>query len=348
MVMVMQYQPARGNGLERSVRCRDRPGDILVAMPGFRPAGPDRLVEPEGARADLSAAGLGRARSARDPAQRHRSRARRSRYRRPRRARPRRGRYRQSARDHGGVGPAYRGAGTQRDRLAGHAHRCPLPQARRRARPGPIPRQLRPAARDVFLGTEGELAARQRAGLRRRAEQGELLFGTMDSWLVWNLTGSSRHRRHQRQPDHAHEPRDARLGRHAARRDRSPAGHAAGRSSPRRRSTARPASRSVACPSPQRSAISRRHSSGRPVFRRGRPSAPMAPGASCCSTPGTRPVLVRAWTDHHRRLEDRRRACDLRARRLDRRHRRARPVVPRQGGAHRQRSGGRNARPQRR
>jgi glycerol kinase len=26
-------------------------------------------------------------------------------------------------------------------------------------------------------------------GLRRRAEAGELMFGTMDSWLVWNLTG---------------------------------------------------------------------------------------------------------------------------------------------------------------
>jgi glycerol kinase len=26
-------------------------------------------------------------------------------------------------------------------------------------------------------------------GLRRRAEEGDLLFGTMDSWLVWNLTG---------------------------------------------------------------------------------------------------------------------------------------------------------------
>ena len=26
-------------------------------------------------------------------------------------------------------------------------------------------------------------------GLRQRAEQGDLLFGTMDSWLVWNLTG---------------------------------------------------------------------------------------------------------------------------------------------------------------
>ncbi len=28
---------------------------------------------------------------------------------------------------------------------------------------------------------------------RRRAEQGELLFGTVDSWLIWNLTGGKRH-----------------------------------------------------------------------------------------------------------------------------------------------------------
>src|SRR5262249_43365738 len=26
-------------------------------------------------------------------------------------------------------------------------------------------------------------------GLRRRAENGELLFGNMDSWIIWNLTG---------------------------------------------------------------------------------------------------------------------------------------------------------------
>ena len=28
---------------------------------------------------------------------------------------------------------------------------------------------------------------------RQRAEQGDLLFGTVDSWLVWNLTGGKRH-----------------------------------------------------------------------------------------------------------------------------------------------------------
>ncbi len=36
-------------------------------------------------------------------------------------------------------------------------------------------------------------------GLRARAERGEVLFGTMDTWLIWNLTGARpRHRRDQR------------------------------------------------------------------------------------------------------------------------------------------------------
>ncbi|MCD6307832.1 MAG: glycerol kinase GlpK [Candidatus Latescibacteria bacterium] len=30
-------------------------------------------------------------------------------------------------------------------------------------------------------------------GLRRRAEKGEIAFGTIDSWLVWKLTGGARH-----------------------------------------------------------------------------------------------------------------------------------------------------------
>ncbi|MGM9631190.1 glycerol kinase GlpK [Butyricicoccus sp.] len=30
-------------------------------------------------------------------------------------------------------------------------------------------------------------------GARQRAENGELLFGTVDSWLIWNLTGGKRH-----------------------------------------------------------------------------------------------------------------------------------------------------------
>ncbi|GAA3215043.1 glycerol kinase GlpK [Actinocorallia longicatena] len=30
-------------------------------------------------------------------------------------------------------------------------------------------------------------------GLRERAERGELMFGTMDTWLIWNLTGGAAH-----------------------------------------------------------------------------------------------------------------------------------------------------------
>ena len=33
----------------------------------------------------------------------------------------------------------------------------------------------------------------QDAGLRRRAEDGELLAGTVDSWLIWNLSGGAEH-----------------------------------------------------------------------------------------------------------------------------------------------------------
>ncbi|MHC1713748.1 MAG: FGGY family carbohydrate kinase [Solidesulfovibrio sp.] len=40
---------------------------------------------------------------------------------------------------------------------------------------------------------------------RERAEHGELAFGTVDTWLLWNLTGGARprHRCLQRQPHHA-------------------------------------------------------------------------------------------------------------------------------------------------
>ena len=54
-------------------------------------------------------------------------------------------------------------------------------------------------------------------GARERAENGELPFGTIDTWVLWNLTGGRRrrprHRRHQRQPHAADGPRDARLAR---------------------------------------------------------------------------------------------------------------------------------------
>ena len=55
-------------------------------------------------------------------------------------------------------------------------------------------------------------------GVRADAEKGDAIFGTADTWVLWNLTGGTarrraRHRRHQRQPDHADGPGDTGLGR---------------------------------------------------------------------------------------------------------------------------------------
>lgn len=44
-----------------------------------------------------------------------------------------------------------------------------------------------------FSGTKVRWILDNVAGARERAERGDLLFGTMDSWLVWNLTRGERH-----------------------------------------------------------------------------------------------------------------------------------------------------------
>ncbi|PSQ97248.1 MAG: glycerol kinase [Bacteroidetes bacterium SW_9_63_38] len=44
-----------------------------------------------------------------------------------------------------------------------------------------------------FSGTKIKWLLDNVDGARKRAENGELAFGTVDSWLVWNLTGGSRH-----------------------------------------------------------------------------------------------------------------------------------------------------------
>jgi len=45
-----------------------------------------------------------------------------------------------------------------------------------------------------FSGTKIAWLLENIPGTRRRAEAGELLFGTVDSWLLWNLTGGRQHR----------------------------------------------------------------------------------------------------------------------------------------------------------
>ncbi len=70
-------------------------------------------------------------------------------------------------------------------------------------------------------------------GARARAEAGELLFGTPDAWVVWNLTGGAGwrhpcHGRDQRQPHPADGPAHARLGRRASGRLADSPGDVAG------------------------------------------------------------------------------------------------------------------------
>src|SRR5690606_16232444 len=44
-----------------------------------------------------------------------------------------------------------------------------------------------------FSGTKIAWLLDNTPGARERAERGELLCGTMDSWVIWKLTGSQRH-----------------------------------------------------------------------------------------------------------------------------------------------------------
>jgi glycerol kinase len=56
-----------------------------------------------------------------------------------------------------------------------------------------------------FSATKLAWLLEHQPGVRQRAERGELAFGTVDTWLIWKLTGGrdSRHRPQQRQPDAA-------------------------------------------------------------------------------------------------------------------------------------------------
>ncbi|NMB47193.1 MAG: glycerol kinase GlpK [Firmicutes bacterium] len=44
-----------------------------------------------------------------------------------------------------------------------------------------------------FAGTKMAWLLENRTGLRAKAEKGEICFGTIDSWLIWCLTGGKRH-----------------------------------------------------------------------------------------------------------------------------------------------------------
>ena len=85
---------------------------------------------------------------------------------------------------------------------ASRSHRAIVWQDRRTAAPAPSSarraradghRAHRPAARPVFLRHQAQVAARPRRRRARAGRRGELAFGTVDSLLIWKLTGGQVH-----------------------------------------------------------------------------------------------------------------------------------------------------------
>ena len=140
-----------------------------------------------------------------------------------------------------------------------------------------------------FSGTKIEWMLEHVDGLRERAAQGGVRFGTIDAWLAYNLTGRDGDRLLERVADDAVRHRRARLERRAVRRARR-AGRGAARGGAVRRGAGR--DRPGRLPRRARAGVGhgRRPAGGalRPGLPAARASArtPTAPGASCCRTPG--------------------------------------------------------------
>ena len=148
------------------------------------------------------------------------------------------------------------------------------------------PRAHRPRARPVLLRHEARVAARPRAGRARARRARRAAFGTIDSWLVWKLTGGAAH-----VTDVTNASRTLLFDIHAGDWDdellrsvrRAARAAARGRRVERGRIGETPrvarlptASRSPASPATSRRRCSARRAS-RPAWRR----TPTAPAASC-------------------------------------------------------------------
>ena len=170
------------------------------------------------------------------------------------------------------------------------------------------------------------------AGLRERAEAGDVLFGTMDSWLIWNLTG-----RHITDVTNAGRTMlmnletlewddvllDAMGVPRAMLPEIRPSAEVYGEAD------------GALGGLPVAGALGDQHAAlfGQTCFALGEAKCTYGTGSFLLLNTGDEPVQVGQRPAHHRRLQDRRPAADLRARGLDRGHRRARAVVPRQARA---------------
>jgi len=90
-----------------------------------------------------------------------------------------------------------------------------------------------PRDRRLLFGKQDSLGfSKTRPGARRRAQNGDLLFGNIDTWLIWKLTdgaGACDRSIERLARTHAHESGDGRLGRRSAAhysKSRAPCSHA--------------------------------------------------------------------------------------------------------------------------
>ena len=186
---------------------------------------------------------------------------------------------------------------------------------------------LRPAARDLLLGPEDPLAARPRTRARgaRRGRPGAV----RDDGHVADLEAhrAPRHRRDQREPHDADEPRPP-TGTTGCSTRWAFRGRCSRRSGRRRSSTAR---RAALAGVPVAAALGDQHAAlfGQTCFAAGEAKCTYGTGSFLLLNTGDHRSLGERPA-HDGRLQDRRRAADLRARGLDRGDRRAGAVVPRQ------------------
>src|SRR5580693_7046888 len=172
-------------------RRRGGPGHHQHPVHGLRSLRRRGSPAPAGTHPGTAPARLGRAQPGGDLGADQRGHPDRAEHQQPEPQEPRRAGPDQPAGDHGGVEPAYRAPVRQRDRVAGHPDRRHRRRPRPRRKRQPDPAQVRPAARHLLLRRQAALAPGEHRRLGADAERGEALFGTVDTWLLWNLTGGT-------------------------------------------------------------------------------------------------------------------------------------------------------------
>ena len=136
-----------------------------------------------------------------------------------------------------------------------------------------------------FSGTKIKYLLDTHEGLRGQARRGEILFGTVDTWLIWRLTGGRRH-----VTDYSNASRTLIFNIHTLDWDDELLGMLGipramlpeVRPSSEVYGQTAPSGSAARSPSRATRATSRRPPSARPASPPAAPRTPTAPAASCC------------------------------------------------------------------